>query len=460
MAMKKDITRRVFIMGTTASVLAGCAGSGTRRVTTRRVSPNEKLNIAAIGSGGKGQADTNGCRSENLVALCDVDFNRAAETFNRWPDAPRYKDFREMLDKEPSIDACTVTTPDHMHYCAAKYAMEMGKHVYVQKPLTHTIVEARKLTELAEKTGLVTQMGNQGHSGDGVRGLAEMLWSGAIGQVSEVHIWTNRPVWPQGIGRPAGSDPVPDHFDWDLWLGAMPERPFVSKHPDTKRDCYHPFVWRGWWDFGCGALGDMACHIMDPAFYTMNLLYPDSVELIMQEGMTDETGPNKSVIKFHFPERKAPEGASYSKMSAVDIYWYDGGVRPERPAAIPDDVRLGDGANGSLFVGESGYLTTGEYGGDSRLVGPGAEDYKAPDPWIERVPGEDHYKNWINAIKNDDQACSNFKYAGPFTEMVLLGNAAIRAEKKLMWNAKRLRFTNDEAANDLLHIEYRDGWEL
>lgn len=417
--------------------------------------------MAAIGSGGKGASDISGCDRENVIALCDVDWKQAAKTFEYYPDAKRYKDFREMLDTETSIDAVTVSTPDHMHYSAAKYAMELGKHVYVQKPLTHTVVEARKLTQLAQKTGVKTQMGNQGHSGDGVRQLAEMLWSGAIGQVSEVHIWTNRPVWPQGIDRPPGEDPVPDYLDWDLWLGAMPYRPYVANHPDTDDNrCYLPFVWRGWWDFGCGALGDMACHIMDPAFYTMNLLYPDSVELIMQEGMTSETGPLKSVIKFHFPERDAPEGAVYDRMQAVDIYWYDGGELPERPAAIPADVELGDERNGSLFIGEKGYLTTGEYGGDSRLVGPGADDYTMPDPWLARVPKGNHYHNWLDAIKNDTEACSHFAYAGPFTEMVLLGNVAIRSGKKLMWDANQLKFTNDASANDLLHIEYRDGWEL
>jgi len=455
---RKGITRRFFIIGTSASALAGCA-TDTRRVTTRKVSPSEKLNVAAIGAGGKGESDIKGCSSENVVALCDVDLERAAGSIKRWPNVPTYHDFREMLDKEKDIEACTISTPDHMHAAAAQYAMKMGKHVYVQKPLTHTVYEARVLTETARKTGVATQMGNQGHSDDGVRDLAEMLWSGGIGQVSEVHIWTNRPVWPQGINRPDKTDPVPEHLAWDLWLGAMPDRPYVHIHPETNRPCYHPFVWRGWWDFGSGALGDMACHIMDPAFYTMNLLYPTSVETIMQEGATDETGPKKSIIKFEFPERPAPEGSVFETMQAVDIYWYDGGERPERPADIPENVMLGDGANGSLFVGENGHLTTGEYGGDSRRVGPGSADYTPPEPWLPRIEGS-HYDDWIQACKGGKPASSNFDYAGPFSEMVLLGNVALRSNEKLMWDGEAFRFTNLPSANDLLHIEYRDGWTL
>lgn len=459
MAKKREITRRVFIMGTTASVLAGCA-SDTRRIVAKTTSPNEKLNVAAIGSGGKGGSDIGNCASENIVALCDVDWARAAETFEKFPNAKRYRDFRDMLTTEKSIDAVTVSTPDHTHAVAAAMAMRMGKHVYVQKPLTHTLHEARVLRQIAKETGVATQMGNQGHSGHGVRGLAEMLWSGAIGQVREVHIWTNRPVWPQGIGRPAGSDPVPDTLSWDLWLGPMPERPYVQLHPDTNRPCYCPFVWRGWWDFGCGALGDMACHIMDPAFFTMNLDAPDSVECIMQEGMTAETGPKKSIIKYSFPERPAPSTSSYDRMIPVDVYWYDGGERPQRPADIPDDVPLGDGANGSLFIGEKGYLTTGEYGDDSRMVGPGAADYKAPDPFLPRIPNADHYLNWLTACKGGEPASSNFEYSCPFTEVVLLGNLAIRMETKVMWDGKNTKVTNIPEANELLHIPYRSGWEL
>lgn len=455
---KSDLTRRAFLAATTSATLSAAAAKAapnSAEVVPGKKSPNEKLNVAGIGVGGKGEGDIASCKRENVVALADADWKRAEASFYRFEDAKRYKDYRKMLEEMPEIDAVTISTPDHTHAPAAHMAMKMGKHVYVQKPLTHTIAEARMLTNLAKETGVITQMGNQGHCQDGVRELCEMMWDGAIGEVREAHIWTNRPIWPQGLMRPEGSDPVRDQLDWDLWLGVAPQRPYVNKHPETGNDCYCPFVWRGWWDFGCGAIGDMACHIMDPAFWSLKLIEADNftVEVIKQEGMTSENPPNKSIVKFQFPAR--------GEMPAVDVYWYDGGLLPDRPADIPADVELGEGDNGSLFVGSEGYLTTGTYGGDSRIVPPEkAKDYKKPEETIPRVPGQDPYRDWLKAIKEGHKATSDFSYAGPLTEVANMGNVALLADDgKLEWDSKAFRFTNSEKANQMLTKEYRKGWD-
>lgn len=441
---KTGITRRFFIMGTAAS-FAGCASSpGVIRPRTRSVSPNEKLNIAAIGSGGKGRSDIHGCKSENIVALCDVDWERAAETFEEFPDATRYKDFRVMLERE-NIDAVTISTPDHTHAVAAVTAMKLGKHVRVQKPLTYSVAEARLLRDVARETKVVTQMGNQGHSHNGVRRLCEMIWNGDIGQIHEVHIWTNRPVWPQGIGRPAETVPVPDTMSWDMWLGPAPSRPY---HP-----AYAPFRWRGWLDFGCGALGDMACHIADPANWALRLheTGPLSVEAVINEGMTDETFPNRSMIRYEFPRRR--------DMDPVTVYWHDGGNLPSLPEGLPAGTKLGEGDNGSLFIGTKGMATAGEYGGNPRLLPDTLmQDYSFPDPTIPRIPDENPYLEFIRACKGGEPASSNFDYAGPFTEWVVMGNLALRNKGKLEWDSKNMRVTNQPAANFNVTREYRKGW--
>jgi len=353
--------------------------------------------------------------------------------------------FEEMADE---IDACTISTPDHTHAPAAYLAMNLGKHVYVQKPLTHTIAEARLLTKTAAEKGVITQMGNQGHCGDGVRELCEMLWSGAIGDVQEAHIWTNRPIWPQGMTEVPSEQPVPETLDWDIWLGAGAMRPY--------NEAYLPFNWRGWWDFGCGAIGDMACHIMDPAFWSLKLYEAASytVEVVSQEGMTPLSPPLKSVIKYEFPAR--------GSMPPAKVFWYDGGNLPQRPEAIPADQNLGDGDNGSLFIGSNGYLTAGEYGGKARLV-PDASmaSYVKPDPTIPRIQREDPYLNWLECIRSGEQAASNFSYAGPLTEVANMGNVALHAIGKILEiDVKSLKIVNDDAANQLLTKEYRKGWEL
>ena len=447
----RKLTRRAFIAATTTVVALGGrakAQTNTARVVPRKISPNEKLNLAGIGVGGMGSGDVNGCASENIVALCDVDWKSAEETFYRFPEAKKYKDFRKMLEEMgDDIDGCIISTPDHTHAPAAYMAMKMGKHVRVQKPLTHTIAEARLLAKTAKETGLITQMGNQGHAGDGVRELCEMLWDGAIGQVKEAHIWTDRPIWPQGIERPLREQPIPETMDWDLWIGAAPMRPYHRN--------YAPFKWRGWWDFGCGAIGDMACHIMDPAFWSLKLYEATSytVEVIEQNGMTEQTPPKSSIIKFTFPAR--------GDMGPVDLYWYDGKLLPPRPEGVPEEEQLGDGSNGSLFIGTDGAMTSGCYGGESRLVpAERMKDYKRPDPSIPRIPEGNPYKDWIDAVKNNRKAISDFSYAGPLTEVANFGNIPLLAGMKVEFDVASMRITNNEAANKLLTKEYRKGWEL
>jgi predicted dehydrogenase len=459
-------TRRAFLTATTLSVTtAAFAGAGkkdcccksgggfkkfinTAKVVPRKISPNEKVNVAGIGVGGMGRGDIMGCTSENVVALCDVDWKQAEETFFKLPNAKKYKDYRQMLEEmDKEIDAVTISTPDHTHAPAAYMAMKMGKHVRVQKPLTHTIAEARLLNLTARETGVVTAMGNQGHSGDGVREMCEMVWAGAIGDVKEAHIWTNRPIWPQGIAKKLEERPVPDTMAWDLWLGVAPSRPY---NPG-----YAPFKWRGWWDFGCGAIGDMACHIMDPAFWALKLYEAKNytVEVTHVEGLTKETAPKKAVIKYQFPARAG--------MPAVDVYWYDGGILPKRPEGIPEGQKLGDGDNGSFFVGTKGVMTSGCYGGQSRLMpDEKMKDYKRPDPTIPRIEKENPYLNWLACCKTGDVAISNFTYAGPLTEVANMGNVALRAGTKIEFDVDTMTITNSRRANQFLTKEYRKGWEL
>ncbi|HUW19668.1 MAG TPA: Gfo/Idh/MocA family oxidoreductase [Sedimentisphaerales bacterium] len=451
---KKGINRRDFL-------LSAATGAAAFTIVPRYVlggpgytPPSEKLNIAGIGVGGVGKSNVNAVSSENIVALCDVDEKFAAEVFNKYPTAKKYSDFRRMLEKQKDIDAVIVATPDHTHAVISMMAIKMGKHVYCQKPLTYSVYEARKLTEAAREHKVATQMGNQGHSGEGIRLICEWIWDGAIGPVREVHAWTNRPVWPQGIGRPEDTPPVPATLDWDLWLGPAPYRPYHST--------YLPFNWRGWQDFGTGALGDMACHIIDPVFWALKLRYPTAVEAchsydvreMWKRADNKETYPRASIVRYEFPAR--------GEMPPVKLTWYDGGMLPPRPDELEPDRQMSD--NGVIFVGEKGKLMCGNYGDGPRLIpDTRMQEYERPAKALARIEGgvDGHEKDWVRACKDGRPASSNFDYSGPLTETVVMGNLAIRnAGKKLEWDGQNMKVTNLPEANEYVHRQYREGWVL
>jgi predicted dehydrogenase len=444
------------------------------------LAPSDKVNIAGIGCGGKGFSDLTSSwnkGAENIVALCDVDFNVAAEAAKRWPDAKKYSDFRELLDKEKGIDAVTISTPDHTHATIAMAAMNLGKHVYVQKPLTHNIYEARMLAEKAKVNKIVSQMGNQGSSGDGVRKMQDWFNAGVIGKVNEVHVWTNRPVWPQGIPVPKGKFETPAQLNWDQWLG-----------PAAKMDynpAYHPFKWRGWWAFGTGALGDMGCHLLDPPMRVLGLGSPTEVEcsvgsVFLRDWNAEfipEGCPPSSIVNLRY-------GPSAKNKSAVKLTWYDGGLRPPHPDGIDANVIMGDedGTNGVIMIGSKGIMICGTYGRVPKVFIKGKQVPEAdlPKEKIARVIGnaDGHQTQWVNAIKagfGNAPLSSSFDYSGPFTESVLMGNLAIRSymmregegnkttypgRKKLLWDGANLRITNFEPANQFVKREYREGWTL
>ncbi len=401
--------------------------------TPRKIDPGEKLNIACVGCGGKGATDVREVSSENIVALCDVDWSRAKGIAQAFPDVPRFQDYRVMLrEMDERIDAVTVTVPDHMHYPIAKLAIEMGKHVYVQKPLTHTVWEARQLAELARKHKVATQMGNQGQAEEGVRVLGEYLSDGAIGAVREVQVWTNRPIWPQGVERPKEKPPVPGTLDWDLWLGVAPER---SYHP-----AYHPFKWRGWHAFGTGALGDIGCHSFAPIARVLRLGAPLGIDATSSP-LFKETFPVASIVRYEFPARAG--------LPPVKMTWYDGGLKPDRPEGLEDERSLGDG--GTIYIGDKGVIYNGRLLPESRM-----RDYQQPPKTLPRSPG--HYREWLLACKGGEPAGSNFDVSGPQAETVLLGNIALLTRKRLQWDAQALSITNVPEANDLLRTKYREGW--
>lgn len=453
----KSISRREFMGGAAAAAMAFTFVPS--HILAQ--SPNEKLNIAGIGIGGMGQHNVRACNSENIVALCDVDEAYAGSVFKEYPGAKVYRDYRKMLDEQKDIDAVIIATPDHSHAVIAMEAMKRGKHVYVQKPMTRTVYEARMLTEAARKYKVATQMGNQGHSGEGVRLICEWIWDGAIGDVREVHAWTNRPIWPQDMDRPKETPAVPSTLDWDLWIGPAPMRPY---HPD-----YLPRLWRGWRDFGCGALGDMACHVIDPVFAALKLGYPTSVEACASmhvravpgndwgiRGICEETFPSASIVHYEFPAREG--------MPAVKLHWYDGGLRPPRPEALEPGRRFEQADSNVLFIGDKGVLRCGEYGDRPRLIPEEKmREYKRPAETLPRVEGGagGHEQNWVKACKGGEPACSNFDYAGPLTETVVMGNLAIhRLGRKLLWDGKNMKVTNDDEANKYVNEPYREGWSL
>ena len=426
--MKKnqtDSSRRTFIRNT--SLAATGFFIVPRHVLGRGyVAPSDKLRIAGIGVGGKGQSDLSEFAKSpraQIVALCDVDDRSAAKSRSNFSNAKYYKDFREMLDKEKdNIDACSISTPDNTHAVATLAAMQLGKHVYTQKPLTHDIYEARVLTEAAKKYKVVTQMGNQGGSGDGVRKMKEMVDAGLIGEVHTVHCWTNRPVWPQGIPTPTGNYEIPPELDWDLWLGPAKK---IEYNPN-----YLPFNWRGWWAFGTGALGDMACHIMDPVFRILPIDYPSDVQASVSgnwkgffaEGNYTDSCPPSSIIHLTYP-RKDGKGK-------IKVSWMDGGLLPERPDELGPDEQMGNWDGGVIFEGTKGKVMADCYGANPRLLPTKLMKEKTmPAEKIKRVP-EGHYVQWVNACIDGygkGVTSSPFEYAGPFTESILIGNLAIRS---------------------------------
>ncbi len=476
--MREDrFSRRHFFYGALAAgaVPAGGFGSVASLKRLGYKSPNEKLNIGSIGAGGRAEVDLAGCQTENVVALADPDDERAAPTFKKYEKAAKYKDFRRMLDAERNnIDAVIVAPPDHMHGIAAKWAMERGKHVYCEKPLTRTVWEARQLAEAAARYRVATQMGNQGYSNEGARVAAEIIWSGEIGDVREVHAWTNRPIWPQGILTVPPEEKVPSTLDWDLWLGIAAHRPFISGGPNYYENGYGyyvPFNWRGFFDFGCGALGDMACHILGSVNMALMLEAPVSVEVLQQDGKNSQTFPATSKTRFEFPARR--------NMPPVTVYWYDACKdAPFRPPNLPKDERLiGPGLqiepetpddappkpaaqnNGAMFIGEKGILTTDTYAANVRLLpSERMNEYKLPPRLLTRSPG--HHRDWIRACKGGQEGCSNFGVAAPFTEWVVLGCIALRFEGKLEWDSAAMRFTNNRGANAYLKPIFRKGWKF
>ncbi len=445
MMQETGVSRRHFIMGT-AGVLGGlAAGSSIARAQSRRsISPNEKLNIAGIGMGGMGSHDMEQVSSENIVALCDVDDVHAAKVFERYPNAKKYRDFRVMLEKQKDIDAVVVATPDHLHAIVSMTAIQLGKHVYCEKPLTHSIYEARMLSQAARNAKVATQMGNQGQASEESRLLCEKIWDGAIGTVREIHGWCNRnpPICARGMARPEGSSPVPDTLDWDLWLGPAPFRPYVEK-------VYQPFVWRGWWDFGTGVLGDIGCHQFSAIFKALKLGSPSTVEATSTAAQSppevnNESAPIASIVHYEFPA----EG----NRPAVTLTWYDGGLMPRRPDELEPDREMG-GGDGMLYIGDKGKMLNHQLIPESR-----DKEYGTPPRKLTRSPG--HYQEWINACKGGDPGGSNFDFAGPLTEVVLLGNIAIRTGKKLHWDSANMKITNVPEANKYINPPYREGWSL
>jgi predicted dehydrogenase len=437
-----DNSRRKFL-GNMAAATAGftilpnyvIGGLGHR-------SPNDKLNIAAVGVGGVGASNVMNSNTENIVALCDVDWKYAAATFKKYPKARVFSDFRVMMDEMgDQIDAVIVATPDHTHAIITAQAMKMGKHVYVQKPLTHSVYESRYLLNLSKEFNVATQMGNQGNSGEGIRQTCEWIWDGAIGEVTEVHVWTNRPIWPQGLERPRETPSTPPTTYWDNFIGPANWRPY---HPS-----YTPWNWRAWWDFGTGALGDMGCHIIDPVFMAMKLGHPTSLQGSSSQVNT-ESAPIAETVEYNFPERGS---VGKIKLPPLKMTWYDGGLLPPRPKELKDGQMMGDNGGGALFIGTKGKLMTGTYARNPILLSEELDnDYIRPEQSMRRIENAmrgGHEQDWIRACKENPisriQPSSNFAYSAPLNEVVVMGNLAVRLQdlkRPLLWDGKNMRITN------------------
>ncbi len=454
--MNVRMTRRSFLHTTGAA--AAVAALGAPSILRGQVNA-QKLRVAFIGVGGIGGSHTEMAFKEGVECpcYCDVDTRRYENAAKKWPGAKGYQDYRKMLETEAkNFDAVMIGIPDHHHYPATILAMkEFGKHCYTQKPLTHTIWEARQLRLAYEKyPKLVTQMGNQGHANNGNRLMVEWIQQGAIGKIKEVHCWTNRPVWPQPVRTPEGEDPIPAELDWDCWLGPAPVRKFKAKGADG-RDVYHSFIWRGWWDFGGGALADMACHTMDCVYWAMDPPAPKEVEVLECGDMPEGNFPKSSKLRFHFPAK--------GNQPAFDFFWYDGGLKPEHPAHLEADRELPK--TGALFVGEkASLLSSGDYGDSPRLIPEKSmQEIGKPKETIERSPG--HFIEWHMACRGEkprEFARSNFSYSAPFSELVLLGNLSLRAGKgkTFGWDSKNLKIVGMPELQQFVDKTYRAGWNF
>ena len=435
---------------------------------------NDKVNIAQIGAGGKGESDTECCSAENIVALCDVDQTTLDRRHEKYPGAKVFRDYRKLLDQmHGDIDAVIVSTPDNHHACAAVAAMNLGKHVYCQKPLTISVYEARLMRKVAAEKKVITQMGNQGSSESGLRRAVEIIQAGAIGPVRQVHVWSNRPIWPQGLDRPPGSDSMPETLDWDVWIGPAPMRPFKDK-------VYHPFAWRGWQDFGTGALGDMACHTSNMPFRALKLGYPTEIEAETSP-INHETYPLKSKIRFEFPAREG--------LAPTQFWWYDGGnPKPDAPYVHDGDNKppkeltseieemLGKmPGSGCLLIGDKGRLfSPDDYGAKFFIKLNDEKEYidgtkheavkdipqTIPRNTLDSDTDKRHHLEWIEAIKGGPAPYSNFDIAAYLTEIILLGDVAMRARQKLEWDGPNMKAKNTTMAEQFVRREFRKGWKL
>jgi len=450
--MSRRLTRRGFVKKTALS--AGAAATATvvaRHVLggPRHIPPSEKMNVAGVGIGGMGGANLRNLESENIVALCDVDHNYAAGTIKRYPDAKLYVDYRQMLDKQKDIDGVVVGTPDHTHAVISMAAIRAGKHVYCQKPLTHNVYEARMLTQAAKEAKVATQMGIQGHSGEGIRLICEWIWAGLIGEVREVDAWCSLTYYPWGHAswssqwgeRPQETPPVPAGLDWDLWIGPAPMRPYHR--------AYHPRTWRCWWDFGSGMMGDRGAHTFDPVCWALKLSAPTSIDATTC-GNTEEVHPLAAIVTYDFPAREG--------MPPVKLTWYEG-IRPPRPDDLEDGRRM-PAEGGALFKGTKGTIMCGVYGNSPRII-PEAkmQEAKLPEKTLPRV-ADSHEQDWVRAAKSGRPAGADFAYSGPLAEICCLGNIAQRADTRIEWDAEKLQVTNLPEANQYVRTEYRKGWEL
>ncbi|MGN6493580.1 MAG: Gfo/Idh/MocA family protein [Agriterribacter sp.] len=475
-AHSKNSSRRKFIANT--SLAAAGFFIVPRHVLGKGfIPPSDKLNIAGIGAGGKANVNipyAYNKGTDNIVALCDVDDRQAVDNRKLFPKAPYYRDFRQMLEKEnKNIDAVIITTPDHMHAVQAMACMQMGKHVYCEKPLTHDIYEARILTRAAEKYKVVTQMGNQGSSGDDTRRIETWVQDGLIGEVRTVHVWTNRPTWPQGVPAPKGKFAIPKEVDWELWLGTAPYRDY--------NPAYLPAIWRGWTDFGTGSLGDMGCHFIDVPYRALKLGYPVSVETsvgsvytgFFQEAIYTDSYPPSAKTHVQFPAREG--------MPEVEMIWYDGGIKPKRPEELLPDEEMGEWDGGIIFEGSKGKIMAGLFGRNPTLLPTRKmKEVELPKSKFELVEGstEGHQQQWVKACKKGYGAytSSSFDKSGPLTETVLMGNLAVHSynyfeknakgektfpgRKKLLWDGENMRITNFEPANQFVRRKYRGNWKL